>query len=66
MVEGGPALLNLLLKQNLWDEARVITAPHSFEDGLAAPRPQGFLVDNQMLQDNRWETWTREKTLAPA
>ncbi|WP_394330772.1 dihydrofolate reductase family protein, partial [Cesiribacter andamanensis] len=40
LVEGGPRLFEQLLALGLWDEARVITAPHSFGSGLAAPRKQ--------------------------
>ncbi|MET4107287.1 bifunctional diaminohydroxyphosphoribosylaminopyrimidine deaminase/5-amino-6-(5-phosphoribosylamino)uracil reductase RibD [Hymenobacter sp. UYP22] len=38
LVEGGPTVLNSLLKDGLWDEARVIRAPHQLGGGVPAPR----------------------------
>jgi diaminohydroxyphosphoribosylaminopyrimidine deaminase/5-amino-6-(5-phosphoribosylamino)uracil reductase len=37
LVEGGAAILNAFIRQNLWDEAFVLTAPMSLDRGLAAP-----------------------------
>lgn len=37
MVEGGRALLDSLLQEGLWDEARVFTTPHYLSDGLPGP-----------------------------
>jgi len=36
-VEGGAALLDNFIDNNLWDEARIFTAPSSLANGLAAP-----------------------------
>jgi diaminohydroxyphosphoribosylaminopyrimidine deaminase/5-amino-6-(5-phosphoribosylamino)uracil reductase len=38
LVEGGATLLNFLLSQGWWDEARVFQAPTTFGKGLPAPR----------------------------
>ncbi|UYZ62135.1 bifunctional diaminohydroxyphosphoribosylaminopyrimidine deaminase/5-amino-6-(5-phosphoribosylamino)uracil reductase RibD [Hymenobacter weizhouensis] len=38
LVEGGPTVLNSLLKDGLWDEARVIRSPRRLGGGVAAPR----------------------------
>ena len=59
LIEGGPQLFQQLMALGLWDEARVFIAPHSFGSGLAAPRTQGVLVGQEMLQDNRLEWWVR-------
>ena len=59
LVEGGPQLFQQLMALELWDEARVFTAPHSFGSGLAAPRPQGNLLKEDMLLDNRLEWWVK-------
>ncbi len=59
-VEGGPRLFEQLLNLALWDEARVFTGPHSFGSGLAAPNPQGTLIRQEMLHDNRLDWWVRE------
>ena len=37
LVEGGPTVLNSLLKDGLWDEARVIRAPKRLGGGVPAP-----------------------------
>jgi diaminohydroxyphosphoribosylaminopyrimidine deaminase / 5-amino-6-(5-phosphoribosylamino)uracil reductase len=44
MVEGGSEILNAFIKKDLWDEARVFTAPINFEKGIKAPSitPQYF------------------------
>jgi diaminohydroxyphosphoribosylaminopyrimidine deaminase/5-amino-6-(5-phosphoribosylamino)uracil reductase len=38
LVEGGPATINALLANNLWDEMRVFHSPKRLERGIAAPR----------------------------
>ena len=38
LVEGGPTVLNALLKVGLWDEIRVFRAPSKLGKGIAAPR----------------------------
>ncbi|GGG44177.1 bifunctional diaminohydroxyphosphoribosylaminopyrimidine deaminase/5-amino-6-(5-phosphoribosylamino)uracil reductase RibD [Hymenobacter glacieicola] len=38
LVEGGPTVLNSLLKDGLWDEARVIRSHRQLGGGVAAPR----------------------------
>ncbi len=38
IIEGGSALLNSFIERNLWDEARVFTAPVNFDKGIAAPK----------------------------
>lgn len=37
LVEGGAALLNSLISEGLWDEARVFQSETSFGEGIAAP-----------------------------
>ncbi len=37
IVEGGAKLINSFIKQNLWDEVRVIVSPKRFNVGVAAP-----------------------------
>lgn len=38
LIEGGSQTLHQFLAANLWDEARVFTAPNVFERGIAAPK----------------------------
>jgi diaminohydroxyphosphoribosylaminopyrimidine deaminase/5-amino-6-(5-phosphoribosylamino)uracil reductase len=37
LVEGGARLLNAFLEEGLWDEARVLTGPMTFSQGVHAP-----------------------------
>lgn len=45
IIEGGSALLNSFIKMNLWDEARVFTAPVNFEKGIVAPKLNGKQIE---------------------
>lgn len=47
IIEGGSALLISFLERNLWDEARVFTAPTEFGRGISAPTElkEPFRVD---------------------
>ena len=38
IIEGGAKTLQTLIKRELWDEARIFTATHSFGDGLESPK----------------------------
>lgn len=53
IVEGGPALLELLLAQNLWDEARIFTAQKTFGEGIRAPYPKGKLLQSIPVMEDR-------------
>ena len=37
IVEGGTQTLQLFIKEHIWDEARVFTGPHKFNEGVQAP-----------------------------
>lgn len=37
IVEGGAKIIDSFIQQNLWDEARIFTAPHSIQNGIKAP-----------------------------
>jgi len=41
IVEGGAAVLNSFIKQNLWDEARIFKSPQMFGKGISSPKLQG-------------------------
>lgn len=53
VVEGGPALLDLLLEQGLWDEARIFTAQKTFGEGIRAPYPKGKLRQTISVIEDR-------------
>ncbi len=62
LIEGGPSLHKLFVKQNLWDEAWVIQSKHSLDHGLSSPNVHGKLIGKEkagtdtilgILNDNR-------------
>lgn len=57
LIEGGPALLELLLAKGLWDEARIFTAPKTFGEGLQAPRSKGKLWKSQQIFEDRLDVF---------
>ncbi len=60
IVEGGPGLLELLLAEGLWDEARIFTAPKTFGEGLQAPRPKGKLKKSQVIFEDRLDIFVND------
>ncbi|WP_316835551.1 bifunctional diaminohydroxyphosphoribosylaminopyrimidine deaminase/5-amino-6-(5-phosphoribosylamino)uracil reductase RibD [Pedobacter nutrimenti] len=53
MIEGGANILNQFLSANLWDEARVLTSPVSWESGISAPRINGNLVSVSPINEDQ-------------
>lgn len=53
IVEGGAKLLELLMAEGLWDEARIFTATKTFGEGYYAPRPKGKLWQTIPLLNDR-------------
>ena len=49
LVEGGASLINSFVKQNLWDEAWVVTTNHVLSQGVKAPLLNGNLVQKFSL-----------------
>lgn len=47
IIEGGASTLNEFIKEGLWDEARVFTAPVTFGSGIRAP-----LLTNALFESN--------------
>ncbi|WP_299461885.1 bifunctional diaminohydroxyphosphoribosylaminopyrimidine deaminase/5-amino-6-(5-phosphoribosylamino)uracil reductase RibD [uncultured Microscilla sp.] len=53
IVEGGSTLINLLIEQNMWDEARVFKSTQTvFHEGIKAPKVQGHLVNTERIMDD--------------
>lgn len=44
LIEGGAQILQLFIREHLWDEAWVIRTQHSLEHGIAAPIVHGRLI----------------------
>lgn len=59
MVEGGKYLLDTLISQNLWHEARIFTAPQRWGTGIPAPRlpESAVLLDETMIHTDRLQVW---------
>jgi diaminohydroxyphosphoribosylaminopyrimidine deaminase/5-amino-6-(5-phosphoribosylamino)uracil reductase len=52
VIEGGEQILNAFIKTDLWDEARVFTAPATFEKGISAPEIKtGFQGEESLSTD---------------
>jgi diaminohydroxyphosphoribosylaminopyrimidine deaminase/5-amino-6-(5-phosphoribosylamino)uracil reductase len=49
IIEGGASTLAMFIENNLWDEARIFTAPQKFGKGIQAPRHPGILTEQHML-----------------
>lgn len=61
IVEGGPTLLQSFIKENLWDEARVITGNEYWISGIAAPAlPEKYLKNKTELGDNELRIYQKE------
>lgn len=49
IIEGGASTLGMFIEDNLWDEARIFTAPQKFDKGIQAPRHSGILAERHIL-----------------
>lgn len=52
LVEGGASLINSFVKQNLWDEAWVVTTNHKLKAGTKAPLLHGHLLQKFHLDED--------------
>ncbi|MCD8302430.1 MAG: bifunctional diaminohydroxyphosphoribosylaminopyrimidine deaminase/5-amino-6-(5-phosphoribosylamino)uracil reductase RibD [Prevotellaceae bacterium] len=60
IVEGGAATLGTFISENLWDEARVETAPTKLSAGVEAPRlSNALLVSHEVVDGNLIELYAR-------
>ena len=66
IIEGGAGLINAMVRENLWDEARVFVSPTTFGKGIAAPVLQGNLnsktfvgEDELLLFSNDNKEWLK-------
>lgn len=58
LVEGGAKLLSSLIESNLWDEARIIIAPVTLENGVAAPLlANASLMQEEILFNDRLQVY---------
>jgi len=47
IIEGGANTFSHFIKSGFWDEARVFTAPFTFDQGIPAPKLKGLIVENR-------------------
>ncbi len=59
MVEGGAILLQTLIDNNLWDEARIETGSTTFHSGVAAPKISGDLISVLFHGESKTERFHR-------
>ena len=52
MVEGGAKLIQSFLNENLWDEIQVEVASFPLTNGIAAPIPEGVLINVQKCENS--------------
>jgi len=57
IVEGGAKTLELFIKANLWDEARVFSGPDHWESGIPAPLITGKLLIEQEIGSDILRTY---------
>ncbi|MDB5012458.1 MAG: riboflavin biosynthesis protein RibD [Daejeonella sp.] len=57
IIEGGAKTLELFIKANLWDEARVFSGPDRWESGIAAPVISGQLLTEQSVGPDLLRTY---------
>ena len=57
IVEGGLFTIQQFIEVNLWDEARVITAPIRLNKGKASPLFLGTLLESFSLMQDKVEIW---------
>jgi len=61
LVEGGSFLINRLIEEELWDEARVFTGNISFGKGIEAPKIIGKLEESVFVNTDKLEFYKRRE-----
>jgi diaminohydroxyphosphoribosylaminopyrimidine deaminase/5-amino-6-(5-phosphoribosylamino)uracil reductase len=61
LVEGGQKLIKSFLKDDLWDEARVIHTAHELNTGLMAPNITGRLLESIHLESDTCQRILNER-----
>ena len=52
IIEGGKDLLDSVIAQGLWDEARIFTGDMLFSTGIEAPKIEGKTISNELLHES--------------
>jgi len=61
IIEGGSALLHSFIALDLWDEARIFTAPSTFTSGIIAPKLVGNLLHSQTIGVDNLEIYVNKE-----
>jgi diaminohydroxyphosphoribosylaminopyrimidine deaminase/5-amino-6-(5-phosphoribosylamino)uracil reductase len=61
LVEGGAALINKFLEQNLWDEARVFIAEKEISNGVKAPHLEGNVISEEIIGGDKLKIMMNDK-----
>jgi len=61
IIEGGAAILNAFIENDLWDEARVFTSERAFDEGIKAPAIQGSASSRSHLGKDKLEVFYSEQ-----
>ena len=59
LVEGGAQLLSSIIEQDIWDEARIFTAPVKFDDGISAPEIPTSSLQSRMISGDQLNIYYR-------
>lgn len=59
LVEGGAKLLESFIETELWDEARVFTAPKTLKDGIKAPSIKAPIIQEKVILKDKLSIYQR-------
>ena len=63
IIEGGLETHNSFIKQNIWDEARILTGNISFNKGIPAPQISGKLIENFVFKNDSLSLYYNSKSI---
>lgn len=61
LVEGGAFTLNQFIKENIWDEAKILIGINKIEDGILAPKIDGAVLEEGDIDDNGYRILSNVK-----
>lgn len=60
IIEGGTKTIQTFINAGLWDEARVFTGKIQFKKGIAAPKQEGILKSEEMINGDQLKIYTND------
>lgn len=61
IVEGGAAVIYALIKEDLWDEARIFVSKNMFGEGIKAPKVTGNLISSSIVVNDELKIIANDK-----